>query len=424
MAVFSDLPDETLERVLDFIVRDRQSLENVSLVNHRFIKIALPLFVRQWNNSQEFSEPSIGLFALHLLRHPHLRKQVRTLDLGYVRPFHEHDVDFPDIMPESLAALADAAEQDKVLPHDLLARLCHQIREGCEDAIAVLILAWSTNLTGLSITAPDFYLQYGENFMVLLYFKQAMCQLLETSGGNAHCLPLGQVRHIEFQYWNRVNSIGLSYAKVFFHLPNIETLTAHEAFDDMDEEIEGDRPPAIVDENYALPLPIGGSTVKELTITRAGFLKVHSNLDHGIVLGRKELAHAIMKQKGSMRELDLDIKFDYIVTSNVDPALAKTYQNLSRLQRLTTSISDLSEVVQSGEEEDDIKVVLGRIPLSIEVLKPRCCKFLTDWISHDLLTEPYLEGMQELLEEAGPRGRFSSLRVLDLSETFMDDHSF
>lgn len=130
-----------------------------------------------------------------------------------------------------------------------------------------------------------------------------------------------------------------------------------------------------------------------------------------------------MKQKGSMRELDLDIKFDYIVTSNVDPALAKTYQNLSRLQRLTTSISDLSEVVQSGEEEDDIKVVLGRIPLSIEVLKPRCCKFLTDWISHDLLTEPYLEGMQELLEEAGPRGRFSSLRVLDLSETFMDDHS-
>jgi hypothetical protein len=441
MAAFSDLPDETLERVFEFI-NDRQSLENVSLINHRFNKIVFPLILRQWSNSQEFPEPSIGLLALRLLRHPNRRKHVKTLDLGYVRPFHEHDADSTDLTPESLAALADAAEQDVILPDDLLARLCHQIREGCEDAIAVLILAWSTSLTWLSITAPSFYPEYGENFMVLIYVKQAVCRLLDTSGENAQCLPLSQVRHIEFQCWNRVDSIGISYAKIFFHLPKIETLTAHEVFDDMDEEIEGDRPPAVIDENYALPLPIGTSTVKELTITRAHYLRaglldfisacraleklvvlVHRNLVHGIIPDRKEITQALIKHKSSLRELALDIQFDYVFTPNVDPVLAESYRNLPQLRSLTTGITDLFEVIPSGEEEDDINIVLDRIPLDIEFLKPHSQEFVADWISHDVFMEPYLEGIQELLGEAGPKGRFNRLKVLDLAETFVDDHS-
>jgi hypothetical protein len=422
-------------------------------MNHRFNKIVFPLMVRQWGNSQEFPEPSIGLFALHLLRHPYLRKNVKRLDLGYVRPFHKQDADYTDLTPESLAAMAGAAKQDVVLPDDLLARLCHQIRAGCEDAIAVLILAWSTRLTCLSITAPSFYPEYGENFMVLLYTKQAVCRLYDASGESEQCLPLGQVRHIELQYFNTVGSLAISYAKIFFHLPKIETLTAHDVFDDLDEEIEGDRPPAFIDENYALPLPIGKSTVKELTITKAGFLRagllefisgcralenlvVHVYRDrcYGILPDRKELAQALMKHKNSLRELALYLNFDYVFTPGmapifaegyqyVDPVLAETYRNLSRLRSLATSIIDLFEAIPSGEEEYDIKITLDRIPRDVEYLKPHCREFLTDWASHEVFSQPYLEGIQELLGEAGPQGSFSRLRVLDLAEVFVDDHS-
>ncbi|KAF5656487.1 hypothetical protein FHETE_10982 [Fusarium heterosporum] len=444
MAVLSDLPDETLERVVEFITNDRESLDNVSLVNSRFDKIVFPLPVRTWSNSQESAEPSIALFALHLLRHPELRKQVQSLDLGYLRPFHEPPLD-SELSPEHLTALANAAAQDVALPEAWLEKLCSQIRQGCEDALAVLILAWSTRLTQLSITTPHFDPEFGCDFMLLIFTKKAVYRLLDKTGEME--VPLQQVRHVTFQSWNRLQDIGRSYARMFFHLPMIKTITTHEISDDMDERIDDDRTPTSVLQNYGLSLPIGLSTVQELIMTRSGLLgcglskfisacrpleKVVIHVDHDLANGampdQEELASALMRHKRSLTELHLDMDgwgcsaSSHCIRPGIGPILQDLYQSLSSIRGLTMTISHLFDDTPPGDEES-IKIKLDRIPRSTHSLKLHCRSYIENWTSNDVFMEPYLEGVIELLEEAGPQGQLSELRVFDLSEAFVDDTS-
>ncbi|KAI1039676.1 hypothetical protein LB505_008356 [Fusarium chuoi] len=442
MAILSDLPAETLDRVFDFVTSDRVSLRNVSLVNSRFNKIVFPLLVRQWNNSQECLEPSIERLALHLLRNPHLRRHVERLDFGYLRPLHDHDPDSVDLSPDSLAALADAAEKDLQVSKFLSTHVCHRIRLGCEDAIAVLILAWCTRLTHLNITIPSFYPESRQHFMPLLYVKEAVSRLLDEPAEMASQLPLGQVRHAILQPWNSEEVFDMAYARSFLHLPSIQTLCAYGLIDDLDKEsdnVDNDLPLTYPDA-YVLPFPVSTSPIAELTIAgclRSGIpdfiascqsltkLQVHVEYEHGLGIygmpDQKELAEAIMKHKDSLEGLDLDISV--MSFPNPDPVLEETYSQLSRIQTLAVHIADFFEGAWSKGDDNCIKVVLDRIPQGIQVLKPRSHRFIESWVSssNDAFLEPYLEGIIELLEEAGPQRRFSKLRVLDFSETLMDD---
>ncbi|KAH7213275.1 uncharacterized protein BKA55DRAFT_255059 [Fusarium redolens] len=432
MAILSQLPDEALERIFEFVTSDRVSLENVSLVNSRFNKIVFPLLVRQWNNSQECAEPSIERLALHLLRNPDLRKHVKRLDLGYLRPLHDHDPDSADLSTESLAALADAAGQDLDVSKFLSTQVCHRIRLGCEDAIAVLILAWCTRLRRLNITVPSFDPESRQHFMPLLYVKEAVCRLLDEPAEMASQLPLGQVRHVTLQPWNRKEVFDMAYARLFLHFPSIETFCAYGLFDDLDKESLAHL------DDYMLPFPVGTSTITELNIVgclRAGlpdFISACRSLKKLIVRvdyssgyygvpDQKELAEAVMKQKDSLEELDLDISL--MSFPNPEPVVEETYSHLPHIWSLAVHIADLFDGLWKKGVENCIKVVLSRIPQDIQVLTPRCSRFIENWvsISNDVFLEPYLEGIIELLEEAGPHGRFSKLRVLDLSGTFVDD---
>ncbi|VZH92873.1 unnamed protein product [Fusarium fujikuroi] len=397
MVVLSDLPDETLDRVFDFVTSDRVSLENVSLVNRRFNKIVFPLLVRQWNNSQECVEPSIERLALHLLRNPHLRRHVERLDFGYLRPLHDHDPDSVDLSPESLIALANAAEKDLQVSEFLSTHVCHRIRLGCEDAIAVLILAWCTRLTHLNITIPSFYPESRQHFMPLLYMREAVSRLLDEPAEMASQLPLGRIRHVTLQPWNRETTFDMAYAISFLHLPGIQTLCAHGLFDDPDDEL--------------------GSEENELPLTHLD--------DYGLEIygwpDQKELAKAILKHKCSLEDLDLDISIPRF--PNPDPVLEEAYSQMLCIRTLAVHITDLFEGSWSSEDENCIKIVLDRIPQTTQVLKPRSHMFIESWVcsSNDVFLEPYLEGIIELLENAGPQGKFSELRVLDLSEAFVDD---
>ncbi|KAL9564328.1 hypothetical protein ACKAV7_011519 [Fusarium commune] len=440
MAILSDLPDETLERVLEFVTSDRESLENVSLVNSRFNKIVFPLLVRQWNNSQECLEPSIERLSLHLLRNPDLRRHVERLDLGYLRPLHDHDPDSADLSPESLAALADAAEKDLELSKFLSTHVCHRIRLGCGDAIAALILAWCTKLTHLNITVPSFHPDSRQHFMPLLYVKEAVCRLLDEPAEMGSQLPFGRVRHVTLQPWNREEVFDMAYARTFLHLPCIQTLCVYGLFDDLDNESESDdnELPLTNLDDYLLPFPVSPSPITELTIVgclRSGvpdfitacrsLRKLNVCVDYGLGIygmpDQKELAEAVMKHKDSLEDLDLDISI--MNFPNPDPVLEETYSQFSCIRSLAVHIADFFEGAWSEGVDNCIKVVLDRIPTDIQVLKPRSHRFIESWVSssNDVFLEPYLEGIIELLEEAGPQGRFNKLRVLDLSEAFVDD---
>ncbi|KAF5243394.1 hypothetical protein FANTH_8216 [Fusarium anthophilum] len=340
MAILSELPDETLHRVLEFVTSDRESLENVSVVNRRLNKIVFPLLVRQWNNSQECLEPSIERLALHLLRNPDLRRHVERLDFGYLRPLHDHDPDSVDLSPESLAALADAAEKD------------------------------------LKVS-----------------------KFLST-----------------------------------------HTLYAYGLVDDLDNELgSGDSDLSLTHlDDYMLPFPVSTSPITELTIVgclRSGvpdfitgcrtLTKLNVRVDHGLEIygfpDQKELAGALLKHKDSLQDLDLDISIPKF--PNPDPVLEEAYSQLSRIQTLAVHIADFFEGSWSNGGENCIRIVLDRIPQGVQVLKPRSQNFIERWVSssNDVFLEPYLEGIIELLEEAGSQGRFSKLRLLDLSEAFVDD---
>ncbi|KAF5694727.1 hypothetical protein FDENT_855 [Fusarium denticulatum] len=436
MAILTNLPDETLHRVLEFVTTDRPSLENASLVNSRFNKITFPLLVRQWKNSQECLEPSIERLALHLLRNPELRRHVESLDFGYIRPLHDHDPDSVDLSPESLAALANAAEKDLQVSKFLSTHVCHRIRLGCEDAIAVLILAWCTRLTHLNITIPSFYPESRQHFMPLLYVKEVISRCPDEPAEMASQLPLGLVRHVTLQPWNSEEVFDMAYARSFLHLPCIQTLCVYGLIDDLDSELDDgeNELPLTYRDYYELPFPVSTSPITEMTIVgclRSGvpdfisacrtLTKLNVRVDHGLDMygfpDQKELAEAILKHKDSLEDLDLDISISRF--PNPDPVLESAYSQLSRIRTLAVHIVDFFEDAVDG----CTKIVPDRIPQGIQVLKPRSHKFIETWISssNDPFLEPYLEGVIELLEETGPQGRFSKLRVLDLSEAFVDD---
>ncbi|EGU72553.1 hypothetical protein FOXB_16947 [Fusarium oxysporum f. sp. conglutinans Fo5176] len=331
MTVLSDLPDETLERILEFVTSDRESLENVSLVNSRFNKIVFPLLVRQWNNSQECLEPSIERLALHLLRNPDLRRHVERLDLGYLRPLHDHDPDSADLSPESLAALANAAERDLEVSKFLSTHLpLGQVRH-------VTLQPWNSE--------EVFDMAYARSFLHL------------------PCIQ-------------RLCAYGL-----FDDLDN-------------GSESDDNELPLTHLVDYVLPFPVSTSPITELTIVgclRSGvpdfitacrsLRKLNIRVDYGLGIygmpDQKELAEAVIKHKDSLEDLDLNISI--MNFPNPDPVLEESYSQLSRIRTLAVHIADFFKGAWSKGVEDCVKVVLDRIPKDIQVLKPRSHRFIESW---------------------------------------------
>ncbi|KAM0338332.1 hypothetical protein ACHAPU_011361 [Fusarium lateritium] len=333
MTCITDLPNEILDKALTFLANtSRKSILNLCFVNARLNKIAFPLLVRQWSNIQaeeETQEPPIELFALLLLRRPELRKKVKVIHFGQLQPFH--DFDPIQLRPENLAALAEAAAEDVLLPSVQLTRLCEQIRQGCEDAIAVLVLAWTTRLTHLEFTDPCFCPEEGKDFMLLQFIKQAVCRLQDEEADSTESLPLGKLHHLTF---HGQQFTSMRYITTFFYLPKIKILTITGMHDGCKYDIDYGRTvkpenlvsPSGVTRNYTLPLPVGTSTVQDIVLENTGCLqtslpellsacqalrklRLHfvPALDEDELPYFEGLSQVLKKNAKSLEELDMDI---------------------------------------------------------------------------------------------------------------------
>ncbi|KAJ4249073.1 hypothetical protein NW762_012405 [Fusarium torreyae] len=248
----------------------------------------------------------------------------------------------------------------------------------------------------------------------------------------------------------------MRYATTFLHLPKITTFTTYGLCDDCSGDIyysslgewrEGPVPSSAVQENYILPLPVGTSTVKEIALTQlevsAGILDfisacrelrrlvLHLGFDYeynqDAPLDYNAMAQVLTQHAKPLEELDWifhGIRYDmygsWTPIPNWNPVVENINCHCCRLRSLSIYRVDLFEHAPTGDTAD-YKIVLDQLPKSIEYLKSHCLDIVNTWMSNDGCVEPYLEGFMELLEECGPEGRFSNLRTLDFSETFIDD---
>ncbi|OBS19900.1 hypothetical protein FPOA_11625 [Fusarium poae] len=157
MALLTDLPNELLHEIMVIASDDgfhHKRLKKFALVNKQLRTVAFPLLVRLWNNY--YGKPKLGLLALHLLRYPQHRSQLRTLifqnyyaDKGSQSP-SGYRATFYQTLPHRPEILNELAEEAKRTLPDLAESSegwIDRIRQGQVGAILALILAWATSLT-------------------------------------------------------------------------------------------------------------------------------------------------------------------------------------------------------------------------------------------------------------------------------------
>ncbi|KAF0638971.1 hypothetical protein FPSE5266_20238 [Fusarium pseudograminearum] len=238
MTSINSIPDEIMEEIFIHVTDmdyDYIDIFQVRLVNIRFCKIATPLRVRHWSDrgyhspiNTSLSRTTLNRFALELLRHPELRLQVRSVQIDWFRSDNGKETPRHLIQLDNLDLLAKAAEE--TLPD--LARstdLCDQIRQGSDDGIAVLVLAWTTNLTSLDLTIPSDSRVKGDKgyLMLVLYFaKQLALQFVSDEPKSSLPLPMEKLHTSIFRYWKFDREIHVAHLSPFLHFPNLKSLNA------------------------------------------------------------------------------------------------------------------------------------------------------------------------------------------------------
>lgn len=186
---------------------------------------------------------SIDRFAVELLRYPGLRSQVRSLKFvrlmswdftAYEKPLQQ---DGPRgriycmASREDRVLLAKAAEEE--LPHLATStNLCEQIRHFRDEAIAILVITWATNLDSLSLAFGSFNFHIDDDILVSHFAKHVAQQFLSNDGWANRHLPFEKLSHLEFHIrWDRSApdhefELGdnLKFLVPFLHLPKLISL--------------------------------------------------------------------------------------------------------------------------------------------------------------------------------------------------------
>lgn len=238
------VPDEVLHEIFlhvatghpghdehSFPIAGPHPLLPVVQVNRRFNTVASPLLVRDWH--LRLADESGAKFVLHLLKHPELRSQVKSLALyerllrspapdGRARQEDNSRSRAPgDRWPQNscstveLEQLAQSAEEN----YPTLASQVHdgeenswagQIRQGCPRAIAALALAWATGLQELNLMVDDW--TPGEPRLWMMRLVKMVVGVLPPLGVEGHGLPLPDV----FTKLDRVSLGHCTYTSVCF----------------------------------------------------------------------------------------------------------------------------------------------------------------------------------------------------------------
>ncbi|KAF4949277.1 hypothetical protein FSARC_13525 [Fusarium sarcochroum] len=436
MAGFTHMPDEILEQIFTHVSDiAHSSLSNIALTNKRLSRIVCPLQVRRWSNCYDFDDLPLARLALHLLRHPELRTRVRSLKFGYLEVAASDDPP-EDLRAENLEALSRAAKE--AVP--VLAEstdLCEQICQGWEEAIAVLVLSWTTKLTQLYLFIPYLDPTYGLNeyYLILRFINQAVVQL-RTGTTNIQPLPLGELTHLSIPSDDLGSSNEVEYLTPLFYLPKLNHLAAERIVDtryDLDDEEEQDLPS--LQQKYLMPWPTGTSTIESIDLPKMAVstnglskmvracrslkaLKLDVLYDLGeINFSRKAFAQIILHHATSLEELDITsdgYDLDGFDEQSLDEgiALEDCYRRLTSLKTLGIDMVELFAVPRS---EDTTKMITtSRLPDCIRRLKLYCQCFNIRWERNCQKAPDLSESIATLVGETGPHGRLSNLKSITI----------
>ncbi|KAF5658577.1 hypothetical protein FHETE_9814 [Fusarium heterosporum] len=459
MVGLTDIPNEILEYIFTFVSDvSHHTIFNIILVNKHFGEIARPLRVRHWSDNgfhdtyyRLASCPPISHLALELLRHPELRPRVRSLNFTNF----QNDMDFMSdritLRPENLELLANAA--DEILPDfSRSSNLRTTMLGGWDDALAVLVIAWATKLTSLSISIPYFDpdpetgpepgLQ--EEMLVLQYAKH----LAQQFGGDrieaAKSLPLRNLHYLDFRHWDTEGHVESEYMTPFLHLPNLKSLQAEMMGDEhgyFDTRLR-----AYVEDKYFMPTPTGTSSIESIvlretnltnngisTLLRACRSLRAFHIDFAPVLYDEErdsqsLARGLLRHASTIEKLVILVDGNSEFRFNDDARdgrinLRDSYQHMKKLKRLTIPLEDLFDTSQvDGCEKKTFRI--ERVPTSTEYLKLISSRISWNWDLFLTEAQEFATGIVMLLKETGSSGRLCNLKILDLHEGLVDDPNF
>ncbi|KAF5551499.1 hypothetical protein FPHYL_9124 [Fusarium phyllophilum] len=457
MTRLKDIPNEILTSIFTHLSDiNHSSIFNVTLVDKHFNQLASPLRVRHWSDEGYYGYydggspcPPISRLALELLRHPEYRLQVKTLSFSYFQGSGDRDAARVPMKPENLQMLAWTAEE--VVP--TLAEstyLCARILEDSDDAIAVLVLAWATNLTSLSVTIPDFDPTpgYDEGSLVLRFAKQLALRYDSKDLKPSAPLPLAKLRELEFRHESIESIVGLKYLTPFLYFPNLKKLKTYrlgdQEYNDLEDSVQN-----YIKDKYCMPFPKGTSsiesvTIKETTLSSDGlsvllgscsslrYFYLHYSFDlEENTRNWTTLARSLVHHAASLEELDLcvdncDVEW---VGDTVDDGAGlftpvdfkDCYHQLTSLKVLRVPMPQLSGHYL-WKRLGSLEASPSRLPESLQRLR------LLDinlWSNARRISDHeinlFLDFVISLIKEKGPQGRLKNLQTLDCSKALWND---
>ncbi|KAF4959452.1 hypothetical protein FGADI_1673 [Fusarium gaditjirri] len=454
MPRLKDIPNEILTSIFTFVSDiNHSSIFNVTLVNRHFNQLASPLRVRHWSDEGYYGYydgdspcPPISRLALELLRHPEYRLQVKTLSFSYFQSSHDRDAARIPMKPENLQILAWAAEE--VVP--TLAEstyLCARILEDNDDAIAVLVLAWATNLTSLSVTFPSFDPTpgYDEGPLVLRFAKQLALRFDSEDLKPSAPLPLAKLRELEFRHNDIESIVGLKYLTPFLYFPNLKDLKTYRLGDQEYNDLE-DSVQRYIKDRYCMPFPKGTSSIESITIEEttlssdglSDLLRSCTSLRHFYLhfsfdleenkRNWTTLAGSLVHHASSLEELHLFVdncNVEWVGDDTADDStpvdFKNCYHHLTRLKSLSVPMPQLSGhdlwVYSAPPEASPVQ-----LPESIQYLRLLDVNLWCNTLrlsDHEI--SPFLDFLISLIREKGPQGRLRSLQTLDCLKALSDD---
>ncbi|KPA35775.1 hypothetical protein FLAG1_11508 [Fusarium langsethiae] len=383
------------------------------------------------------------------------RKPVRSLEIDWFRNDHGNGTPRHLIRPENLDLLARAAEE--TLP-DLTGStdLCEQIRQGWDDGIAVLVLAWTKNLTNLSLTIPSHIRAKDENgylLLVLHFAKQVALRFAFDDPKSALPLPLEKLHTLNIQYENLDSELHVAHLSPFLHFPNLKSFSAYRIGDGKGRDLS--YVVASTENNYSMPFPertslLESICIEEPLLSDAGIrslLHVCKNLkvfrmECSNAIGPRSstmLARSLVEHASSLEEVTLfieDIDEGHWTPDSADTdELPECWKAFRKLKRAGIPIQHLLQM-EDVNDPTTAKLNPGRLPESLEHLTifhhqlhdvRMQLGYFHQALSGDTLKKfesdrhQALVSIQMLLEGTRPTGHLKKLKTIDFSDALLDD---
>ncbi|KAF4338422.1 hypothetical protein FBEOM_7691 [Fusarium beomiforme] len=424
-----DFPNEILTQICTTICdSDRLALFKVIHVNKRLHRIASPLLVRHWPfHPWILHKKAPALFALHLIRNPHLQRNVKSITFDELLPIADDDpwANFGEL--DELAISARQSFPD--LAND--ASWCEGLLNGLIDPIATLLLALCTRIEKLDLNVPF----YQESAGMLV---QKLVSLALKHHGPER--PLENLQVVVLRWYDVDDPGNIQCAAPFFHLPNVKILGL-EAFSDeillkstTDEIDPNDTTrlrldPAI----YETRFPVETSPIEELilesacltshglfTIVRAckRLRKLVCTCSSPVRLSSHDIAsgdltrQALLHHAASLEELTLSLESHRFWENDGTLHLGRMggltcfkdcFKQLKNLKRLIIDIHLLHFHDTSPDER-----MIDCLPTSLEYLGLQC-----NLASYPPQVAGYVNTLCTLLEVCGHESRLEALKTLD-----------